>query len=50
MWLMIIMGSATRGVHEARISISVSSFLGESFPNEALVTRVTVPLGELKVH
>ena len=35
------------GVHEARISISASSFRGESFPKEALDTRVTVPLGAL---
>ena len=35
------------GVHEARISISASSLRGESFPKDALDTRVTVPLGAL---
>ena len=43
-------GSEIMGVHEARISISASSFRGDSFPNEALDTRVTVPLGALKTH
>ena len=44
---MISLGSSTTGVHDALISISVSLLRGESFPKEALVTRVTVPLGEL---
>ncbi len=35
------------GVHEARISISDSLFRGESFPKDALDTRVTVPEGAL---
>jgi hypothetical protein len=43
-------GSLSNGVHEARISISASSFRGESFPNDALVTLVTVPLGALNSH
>ena len=35
------------GDQEARISISESSLRGDSFPNDALDTRVTVPLGAL---
>ena len=44
---MISLGSSTTGVHDARISISASLFRGDNFPKDALVTRVTVPLGEL---
>jgi hypothetical protein len=40
-------GSLMIGVQEARISISALSFRGDSFPKEALDTRVTVPLGAL---
>jgi hypothetical protein len=40
-------GESMMGDHEARISISESSLRGESLPNEALETRVTVPLGAL---
>ena len=47
---MISFGSSTTGVHDARISISASLFRGDNFPKEALVTRVTVPLGELYLH
>ena len=38
------------GVQEARISISVSSLRGDSFPKDALETRVTVPLGALNTQ
>ena len=44
------MESVIAGVHEARISISDSSFRGESFPKDALDTRVTVPLGAARAH
>ena len=43
-------GSVIMGVQEARISTSASSFRGDSFPNDALDTRVTVPLGALNTH
>ena len=42
---MISLAEEIIGVHDARISISASSLRGESFPNEELATRVTVPLG-----
>ena len=44
---MISRGSSTIGDHEARISISASLLRGDNFPKEALLTRVTVPLGLL---
>ena len=45
-WATSSLGETT-GVHDARISISDSLFLGESFPKDALDTRVTVPEGAL---
>ena len=50
MWLIISDESLMIGVHDARISISDSSERGESFPKEALATRVTVPLGDANWH
>ncbi|CAB4828025.1 unannotated protein [freshwater metagenome] len=47
---MISAGEEIIGVQEARISISASSLRGESFPNEELATRVTVPLGAVSTQ
>jgi hypothetical protein len=46
-WLNISSGDLIIGDQEARISISASLLRPVNLPNDALVTRVTVPLGAL---
>jgi hypothetical protein len=49
-WLNISSADLIIGDQEARISISASFLRPVNLPKEALVTRVTVPLGALYSH